>query len=428
MRSSSLRLRLTIGLLLYAVVLSITLFAAGIILSEHHERLVWNDLLTDVLVRDLQAADIPIANTLTSGVQLIDLDSPAAVDAPVDIYRFTPGLYVDLERDGRQYAALVREVNGHRMAALVDTTAQQIEEGRWAMRLTLVITIGLAVFLIATWWLAGRLMQPVSCLVDRVNALDPSRRESRVATGFSQREIRALENAVNEFLQRLDGFVLREREFIDTASHELRTPITVISGAAEVLEHEIFSDESHRALRRIRDTAGDMEEMLRVLLQLAKEPSKSATVAPLALDSWLPGLVDDYRPLLQGKPLVLDLDLTEKCIVRVIPAVAAMIFGNLLRNAIEHTSAGRTAGRIRIILRDGVFSIESHSETLDAAAIARLYRAMAMAKTDRANGAGIGLYLVRRLSDRLGWPLSCEQNEAGELRVRVDLRANRLRD
>ncbi|MDE2623627.1 MAG: sensor histidine kinase, partial [Betaproteobacteria bacterium] len=78
MRSSSLRLRLTIGLLLYAAVLSATLFVAGIVLSEHHERLVWNDLLTDVLVRDLQVADVPIADTLTSGVRLIDLDSPAA--------------------------------------------------------------------------------------------------------------------------------------------------------------------------------------------------------------------------------------------------------------------------------------------------------------------------------------------------------------
>ncbi len=423
MRSSSLRLRLTIGLLLYAMVLSVTLFVAGIVLSEHHERLVWNDLLTDVLVRDLQVADVPIANTLTSGVRLIDLDSPAAADSPVDIRHLAPGLYAYLEHDGRRYAALVRNVNGHRMAALVDTTARQIEEERWARLLTLVIAVGLAVLLVATWWLAGRLMRPVSRLVDRVNALDPSRRESRVATGFSQREIRALESAVNEFLQRLDGFVLREREFIDTASHELRTPITVISGAAEVLEHETLSDESHRALRRIRDTAGDMEEMLRVLLQLAKEPSESTAVVPLTMESWLPELIDDYRPLLHGKPLVLDLGPIDKCSVRVVPAVAAMIFGNLLRNAIEHTSAGR----IRIILSGGIFSIESHGEPLDAAAIARLYRAMAMAETGRASGAGIGLYLVRRLSDRLGWPLSYEQDETGELRVQVDLRASLLR-
>lgn len=424
MTSSSLRLRLTIGLLLYAVVLSVTLFFAGIALSEHHERLVWNDLLTDVLVRDLQAADMPVAETLTSGVRLVDLDSPAAADAPVDIRHLAPGLYAYLEHNGRQYAALVRNLNGHRMAALVDTTARQIEEGRWATRLTLTIALGLAVLLVATWWLAGRLMRPVSNLVDRVNALDPSRRESRVATGFSQREIRALESAVNGFLQRLDGFVLREREFIDTASHELRTPITVIAGAAEVLEHETLGDESRRALQRIRHTAGDMEEMLRVLLQLAKEPSESTAIAPLALDAWLPHLIDDYRPLLQDKPLVLDLGPIDKTNVRVVPAVAAMIFGNLFRNAIEHTSAGH----LRVVLRGGMFSIESNGETLDANAVARLYRAVAMAETGRVSGAGIGLYLVRRLCDRLAWPLSYEQNEAGELRVQVDLRASLPRD
>jgi len=418
MALNSLRHRITVGLLLYAAGLSAALLVAGVILGEHHERKVWNNLLTDVLVRDLQAAGIAADELPTPSVRLVDLDSPAAADLPADVQRLGPGLYDDIEPGNLPYAVLVRRVNGHRMAALVDISSQQAEERRLTVLLTVVVVLGLSGLLLATWWLAGRLLRPVSELIERVRALDPSQRETRVVTDFPQREIRALESAFNDFLRRLDGFVLREREFIDTASHELRTPIAVIAGAAEVLQTEPLSDQGHNTLQRIRHTAGDMEAMLGVLLHLAKEPNAPAAMAPLALEAWLPALVDDYRPLLLGKPLTLELGPLEPTTVRVTPTVAAMVFGNLLRNAIEHTPAGR----LQIALDDGVFSIETSGEPLDAAAIARLYRAVALAETGRASGAGIGLYLVQRLCERLGWTLAHVPGVEGDLRVTVDLR------
>lgn len=418
MALNSLRHRITAGSLLYAAGLSAALLIAGVILSERHERKVWNNLLTDVMVRDLRTAGIVSGELSTSSVQLIDLDSPAAAKLPAHLRRLGPGLYDDIEPGNLPYAVLVRRVNGHRMAALVDISSQQAEERRLSVLLTAVVVLGLGGLLVATWWLAGRLLRPVSDLVERVHALDPSQRETRVATAFRQREIRALEGAFNDYLRRLDGFVLREREFIDTASHELRTPIAVIAGAAEVLQSERLSDQGDRTLKRIRHTAGDMEAMLGVLLHLAKEPAAPAAIAPLALETWLPSLVDDYRPLLEGKRLTLEVETLEPAPVHVAPTVAAMVFGNLLRNAIEHTPAGH----LTLALRNGVFSIESRGEPLDAAAIARLYRAVALAETGRASGAGIGLYLVQRLCEQLGWTLAHVPGAQGDLLVTVDLR------
>jgi signal transduction histidine kinase len=271
--------------------------------------------------------------------------------------------------------------------------------------------------MVATWWLAGRLLRPVSRLVDAVHALDPSLREARLTPGYQLHEIQALETAFNGFLQRLDGFVLREREFVDTASHELRTPISVIAGAAQVLESETLGADGQRALQRIRLTTDSMQDTLAALLQLAKEPSPAAAPAPLALETWLPDLIDDYRPLLEGRPLSLEVGTIESASVRVAPAVAAMIFGNLFRNAIEHTPAGR----LEISLRKGVFSIDSRGDALDAAAVARLYRSLALADAGRTLGAGIGLYLVRQLCERLGWSLAYTHGESGKLQVRLDL-------
>lgn len=417
MKTNSLRARITVGLLLYAAVLSAAVISVGAFLNDRHERLVWMSLLGDVMVRDLRAAHLPTGDVKPRKVRLVDLDSPSAQSLPADVRHLKPGLYDDIDPENLPYAVLVRDVQGHRIAALIDISAQRAQERRLAYLLDAIVAVGLGLLMVATWWLAGRLLRPVSHLVDSVHALEPSRREARLTPGYQLLEIRALETAINSFLQRLDGFVLREREFIDTASHELRTPISVIAGAAQVLESEALGGDGRRALQRIRLTTEAMQGTLAALLQLAKEPSPSDMVPPLALEAWLPGLVTDYRPLLEGRPLTLAVGAIAPASVRVTPAVAAMIFGNLLRNAIEHTPAGH----LEIGLRDGVFSIDSRGETLDAAAVARLYRSLALAEAGRACGAGIGLYLVRTLCERLGWTLAYTHSEAGELQVRLDL-------
>ena len=417
MKTNSLRARITVGLLLYAAVLSAVLVAVGTFLNDRHERLVWMSLLGDVIVRDLKAAHLPAGNVNPPKVRLVDLDSPSAASLPPEVRRLGPGLYDDIAPENLPYAVLVQDVQGHRMAALIDISAQRAQERRLAYLLDAVVVVGLGLLMATTWWLAGRLLRPVSRLVDSVHALDPSRRETRLAPGYRLQEIQALEVAFNGFLRRLDGFVLREREFIDTASHELRTPISVIAGAAQVLDAEPLGADSRRALQRIRLTTEAMQDTLAILLHLAKEPSPPAALAPLALEGWLPDLIADYRPLLDGRPLTLEVGPIEPVSVRVAPAIAAMIFGNLVRNAIEHTPAGH----LEIALCAGVFSIDSRGEPLDANAVARLYRSLALAEASRVRGAGIGLYLVRQLCERLGWALAYAHNEAGELQVRLDL-------
>lgn len=417
MKTNSLRARITVGLLLYAAVLSAAVIAVGGFLNDRHERLVWMSLLGDVMVRDLRAAHLPAGDVNPPRVRLVDLDSPAARSLPAEVRRLGPGLYDDIDPENLPYAVLVRDVQGHRIAALIDISAQRAQERRLAYLLDAIVALGLALLMVATWWLAGRLLRPVSHLVDAVHALDPSLREARLTPGYPLHEIQALETAFNGFLQRLDGFVLREREFVDTASHELRTPISVIAGAAQVLESETLGADGQRALQRIRLTTDSMQNTLAALLQLAKEPLPAAAPTPLALEAWLPDLIDDYRPLLEGRPLSLEVGTIESASVRVAPAVAAMIFGNLVRNAIEHTPAGR----LEIGLREGVFSIDSRGDALDAAAVARLYRSLALADSGRTLGAGIGLYLVRQLCERLGWSLAYAHGESGELQVRLDL-------
>src|SRR3546814_18754890 len=106
-------------------------------------------------------------------------------------------------------------------------------------------------------------------------------------------ELVVIADAFNDYMTRNAQFVERERTFINTASHELRTPVAVINGAA-VLALQANADQAtmQRQLQRIQRSARDMEQLIVLLLALAKDPARLAGLSkPLALDARLPPLV-----------------------------------------------------------------------------------------------------------------------------------------
>jgi signal transduction histidine kinase len=94
---------------------------------------------------------------------------------------------------------------------------------------------------------------------------------------------------VNDYLERNERFVERERAFISTASHELRTPIAVITGAAELaLEQPGLPPRARQQLLRVCSTASSMEQLIQLMLVLARlrgrNPRKVLEVHDLRLD------------------------------------------------------------------------------------------------------------------------------------------------
>src|SRR3546814_1408104 len=86
--------------------------------------------------------------------------------------------------------------------------------------------------------------------------------------------------AVNDYLARNERFVERERAFIDSSSHELRTPVAVIAGASELaLDQPGTPDAVRNQLSRILRTARGVEQLLSLLLVLAKDPQRLAQVS-----------------------------------------------------------------------------------------------------------------------------------------------------
>ncbi len=92
-----------------------------------------------------------------------------------------------------------------------------------------------------------------------------------------------------------------------------------------------------------------------------------------------------------------------------------MLLGNLLRNAFSYTDAGEVAveiGAASVVIRDT--GVGMAPEQLDA-----MYRPFVRGDAARRGGHGVGLTIVRRLSDRFGWPVTIESRPGVGTRVEI---------
>jgi signal transduction histidine kinase len=160
-----------------------------------------------------------------------------------------------------------------------------------------------------------------------------------------------------------------------------------------------------------------------MLLTLAKEPARLAEVAhPVDLAELLPDIVRDHSHLAAGKDLQLRLGTLAPAVVHAPIQVLQVAIGNLLRNAIENSDSGVIDVEAP---EAGVVRIRDPGHGMAPEEIGRLYAALARGGELRgAVGGGLGLELIRRLCEHLGWTLEIQSGDAGtsaELDLRVAL-------
>lgn len=420
-RPSSLSRRIGLGLLGYALLLTAAVLVHGVVVNETAERLVWQSLLNAELDHFLarRAADPTFQWSDTETLELHVYPLEALPD--VLLAGLPPGLHDEVEYQDRELVVQVRDVGDQRIVLALDISDLERQERRmaWAIMFsTAVLVVALA--LVAAWSVR-RLVRPLSALKERIATLDPEDvADTLEAPKGSSIEIMVIVDALNAYLARNRAFVERERAFIDTASHELRTPVAVMAGAAELaLAQPGLDPMVGGQLHRILHTARGVDRLVSLLLVLAKTPERLSSMADrVSLLQLVPEIIEDHRHLCEGKALELAFapaDGVEGEIVAPLIIVQAAI-GNLLRNAIENSDRGT----IRIGIEPGpVVVIEDPGHGMSPEEISRLYRELA--KGGRRDRGGIGLALIGRLCEHLGWQLSIDPAGAEGTRVRLDL-------
>ncbi len=233
----------------------------------------------------------------------------------------------------------------------------------------------------------------------------------------ADREIVILGDALNHLVQRVNRFVAREREFTRDVSHELRSPLTVIRVACDLLLKEnSLTDKPRKSVDRIRRAAIQMTNLIEAFLLMARESHGNIDTSTVCINDLLSEEVDRARLLLEDRPVNLQTDFANILVVKAPERVVSVLLGNLLRNACTYTDQGTvTVGisekRITITDTGGGMSEQDRDDA---------FHAFRRGSQARPGGHGVGLNIVRKLSERFGWPVMLESTPGKGTTTTVD--------
>jgi signal transduction histidine kinase len=281
-----------------------------------------------------------------------------------------------------------------------------------------VVLAVLYVALYSAYRVSRRAVSPIIALADEVRSLDPSDPESNVfrVAAPPDDDIRVLSDALNDFSERLRAFAEREQNFTRDASHELRSPLTVIRMAADVLEaNSSLNDAARTNVARIKQAAEDMEELTSAFLLLARQSNEELPDEFVLVNEVVAEEVDRTRLLTGTKHVEISVEADNELVVAAPAKVVGSVIGNLLRNGLLYTDQGAVTAIIRgdtVIVRDtGPGIAEDHVQKI----LSPHYRG-GQASRSR-GGHGVGLTIVKRLCERFGWPLAIESEQGVGTRV-----------
>lgn len=289
-------------------------------------------------------------------------------------------------------------------------------------------TIPLAAVLIfiylSTWLVyrfSRRAVSPIIQLAKQVDQLDPDNTEhfvidTNTATKDVDREVVILSRALSDLLKRIEAFVMRERNFTRDASHELRSPITVIKIAADMLLSDGRLDANTRkSIQRIQRSAKDMEELIEALLILARESDNSLSFEPVVVNDLLAEEIERVSILFRDKDIDVELSEKTKLVVNTSDKVLSVLVGNLIRNAFSYTDKGK----VHITIDKNSLVIEDSGIGMPDGEVQEVFKPFYQGQSKQRGGYGVGLTIVKMLSDRFNWPVEIESQLNVGTRVTV---------
>ncbi len=222
-------------------------------------------------------------------------------------------------------------------------------------------------------------------------------------------DVDRLGGAFNEMAQQLEDGRRRERDFLMSVGHDLRTPLTTLRGYAEALDSgEIAADDLERVGGVLRRQTDRLSRLVEDLTLLSRLEAREFTLRPEAVDllAHLRGIVAGHEVRADEMHVKLGIRLSDVGEVVVDPDRVDQVVGNLVENALRYTPEG---GEVEVSLdrEDGhvVLAVSDTGPGIDREDLEHVFERLYVSqryRPVRPEGSGLGLSIVKELVDAMG--------------------------
>jgi two-component system sensor histidine kinase VanS len=293
----------------------------------------------------------------------------------------------------------------------------------FAPRAAAVMAFLLVVGLVGGWFLAGRMLAPLTRITDATRTAATGSLSHRIALPGPQDEFRELADAFDDMLARLEAHVGEQQRFAANASHELRTPLAVTRTMLDVARADPTRD-TDQLIERLRVVNARAIDLTEALLVLGRADQRAFTPERVDLSLVAEEVAETLLPFAEKRGVTVETG-GDEAFALGSPALLHQLTTNLVHNAIVHNLPAGTVGVTTRAHAGAVeLTVENTGRELDPALVVTLVEPFQRA-TERArgddSGVGLGLAIVASISRAHDGTLALAPRPGGGLRVTVRL-------
>ncbi len=372
---------------------------------------------------------LPVASTDSHRPIQVEVFDPKArptgpgLSLPVEeVHRALAGetRLITVMRDGAPYRVMLKKLSGDGTTAAIAQIGYPLGEIEHLTKglhgvLLILIPAAVATAGLSGWFLSRSALRPIGKIAKAASEVEATDLSARFPVEGSD-EFAQLSETFNAMFARLgssfdqlEKSVEQQRRFVADASHELRSPLTVVQATSSWgLTRQRPQHEYHEALTTIDEAARRMERLIGDLLTLAK-----ADAGKLSLnlgDHSILGIVEGATHALvdEEQPTILISEIEANVSWHCDEEALVRVIGNLLQNAVRHTPP---SGAVQVTIRRHTLAINDSGAGIAPEHLphlgTRFYR-VDESRTRGSGGTGLGLSICREIVTAHGWDLHFE--------------------
>src|SRR6201996_4299375 len=322
----------------------------------------------------------------------------------------------DETREHEMRSQRFRLPGGYRMLVGHDVQERQDVKNLMMRGLITAVLLTLLLGLGGGFWMGRRILAQAGAISAVATQIMRGDLSQRLPVRDADDEINTLAREINTMLDKIEQLTLGMRTVLDSAAHDLRTPLNRLQATAEnAMPNLLPGSAERRVLERVCNEVDHMRSTLDALLRIALAETGTVAREPVDLLELVASMVELYAPVSEERGIALASSVAPGAIVQGSRQLLAQALANLLDNAIKFTPDG---GHIRVQLKGSSHEPEVIVED-DGPGIPADKREVVLGRRVRLDearkvpGSGLGLSLVAAVTKLHGARLQLADADTG---------------
>ena len=278
-----------------------------------------------------------------------------------------------------------------------------------------------------SYLIAGKVLKPIGVIDRLAREINDQNLSARIPLGKSKDELYRLATSLNRMFDRLESSFETQKEFIASASHELKSPLALLQLSMEdCIQQPDLPDRLRHQLTRQTDIVRRMSRMVKNLLDLsALELKECLDLKEIDLAEMLKSVLSDYDVVFSAKKIDVKELIPPRLKIKGDREHLQRVFINLVDNAVKYNHEGGKIELNAAVKNSGVhISLFNTGTGIPAADLDRVFVQFYRVEKSRSaqyGGSGLGLSIVKRIIELHGGRIDIESESGAWTRVNVFL-------